>query len=88
MRALLLEAAHSVHDVDSPLITPDRTHRADPAACVCGSSLAEGVQRTCTGDAASHHSERVEHRANQLLHRLQAVVLMGTLDGELKPLSA
>jgi hypothetical protein len=47
----------------------------------------EGVHRTCTGDAAVQHSARVGANANQLLNRLHAIVLMGTLDGELRPLS-
>lgn len=74
--------------VDSPLVTPDRTHGAHLAMCVCGTSVDEGAHRTCTGKAAAHHSARVEDNANQLLSRLRAIVLMGTLDGELKPLSA
>ncbi|WP_457253091.1 hypothetical protein [Pedococcus sp. P5_B7] len=73
--------------MDSPLITPDRTHGAQLARCVCGTSLDEGVHRTCTGDAAVQHSARVEDNANLLLNRLRAIVLMGTLDGELRPLS-
>ena len=73
--------------VDSPLVTPDRQHGAHVATCECGTSLADGVNRTCTGDAATHHSARVEDQANQLLNRLRAIVLMGTLDGELRPLS-
>ena len=73
--------------VDSPLVTPDRTHGAHVAMCACGTPLAEGVHRTCTGDAAIQHSARVEDNANQLLNRLRAIVLMGTLDGELRPLS-
>ena len=73
--------------VDSPLITPDRTSGAHLAMCVCGTSLVEGVHRTCTGAAATQHSARVEDNANQLLSRLRAIVLMGTLDGELRPLS-
>ena len=73
--------------VDSPLVTPDRQHGTHLATCGCGTSLADGVRRTCTGDAAVHHSVRVEDQANQLLNRLRAIVLMGTLDGELRPLS-
>lgn len=73
--------------VDSPLVTPDRAHGAHLAMCECGTSLAEGVHRTCTGDASAQHSARVEDNANQLLNRLRAIVLMGTLDGELRPLS-
>ena len=73
-----------MHDVDSPLVTPDRTHLT---TCECGTPLAEGAHRTCTGDAAVHHSARVEEQADQLLNRLRAIVLMGTLDGELRPLS-
>ena len=42
----------------------------------------------CAGEAALHHSARVEDHANQLLNRLHAIILMGTLDGELRPLSA
>lgn len=76
-----------MHDVDLPLVTPELTHGANLATCVCGTTLARGVHRTCTGEAAAHHSVRVEENANQLLNRLRAVVLMGTLDGELKPLS-
>jgi hypothetical protein len=45
------------------------------------------LHRTCTGDGAIQHSARVEDNANQLLARLRAIVLMGTLDGELRPLS-
>ena len=73
--------------VDSPLVTPDRTHGAQLRMCACGTSLAQGVHRTCTGDAAIQHSAHVEDNANQLLARLRAIVLMGTLDGELRPLS-
>ena len=73
--------------VDSNLVTPDRTAGAHLALCVCGTSLDEGVHRTCTGAAAVQHSARVEDNANQLLNRLRAIVLMGTLDGELRPLS-
>ncbi len=35
-----------------------------------------------------HHSARVEVRASLLLSRMRAIHLMGTLDGELRPLSA
>ncbi|WP_344131843.1 hypothetical protein [Pedococcus bigeumensis] len=73
--------------MDSPLVTPDRTHGAQLPMCACGTSLTQGVHRTCTGDAAIQHSARVEDNANQLLARLRAIVLMGTLDGELRPLS-
>ncbi len=76
-----------MHVVDLPLVTSDRTQREHLASCRCGTSLAEGVHRTCTGDAALQHSARVEDHANQLLNRLRAIVLMGTLDGELTPLS-
>ena len=87
MRGLMREAAPSVPLVDSPLVTPDRTRLAQLATCECGTSLPDGTDRLCTGDAAFHHSARVEDQANQLLNRLRAVVLMGTLDGELRPLS-
>jgi hypothetical protein len=73
--------------VDSPLVTPDRTRLAHLATCECGTSLPEGTDRLCSGDAAFHHSARVEHQASQLLNRLRAVIQMGTLDGELRPLS-
>jgi hypothetical protein len=87
MRGLSRGAAHIVPLVDSPLVTPDRTRLAQLATCECGTSLPDGTDRLCTGDAAFHHSARVEDQANQLLNRLRAVVLMGTLDGELRPLS-
>ena len=87
MRGWSPGAAHSVLLVDSNLVTPDRTAGAHLFRCVCGTSLDEGVHRTCTGDAAVQHSARVEDNANQLLNRLRAIVLMGTLDGELRPLS-
>ena len=73
-----------MHDVDTPLVSPDRTHLA---TCECGTSLAEGVHRRCTGEAAFQHSARVQDQADQLLSRLRAIVLLGTLDGELRPLS-
>jgi hypothetical protein len=88
MRSRALGPAHSVLLVDSPLVTPDRTYSAQLAICDCGTSLSEGAHRLCAGDAAVHHSARVEDNANQLLSRLRAIVLMGTLDGELRPLSA
>jgi hypothetical protein len=87
MRAPAPGPAHSVHVVDTPLVTPDRTPRAHLTLCECGTSLPEGAHRLCTGDAAVHHSARVEERATELLSRLHAIVLLGTLDGELRPLS-
>lgn len=65
-------------------MTPGPTHLA---SCECGTPLAEGARRMCTGDAALHHSARVEEQADQLVSRLRTIVLMGTLDGELRPLS-
>ena len=73
--------------VDSPLVTPDRTTSAHASRCHCGTTLPEHTSRRCVGPAAVQHSVRVEEQANQLLNRLRAVVLMGTLDGELKPLT-
>ena len=69
-------------------VASDRTAiDAYAARCCCGTSLPEGVHRACVGDAAIHHSVRVEVRANLLLSRLRAIHLMGTIDGELQPLS-
>ena len=73
--------------VDTPLVTSDRAHGAQLTTCDCGTPLAAGEHRFCTGDAAVHHSARVEDNANQLLSRLRAIVLMGTLVSEPKPLS-
>lgn len=73
-----------MHRVNTPLVT-DRTH---VATCACGTSLAQGSHRMCAGEAALHHSARVADHANQLLNRMHAIILMGTLDGELRPLSA
>ena len=87
MRAPAPGAAHSVQVVDTPLVIPDRAPRAHLSPCECGTSLLEGEQRLCTGDAAVSHSARVEERANELLSRLRAIVLLGSLDGELRPLS-
>ena len=86
MRTPSRRPAHSVLFVDTPLVTPDRAERVHLASCDCGTFLPEGTDRLCTGVAAFHHSARVEDQANRLLNRLRAVVLMGTLDGELKPL--
>ncbi|WP_157692872.1 hypothetical protein [Pedococcus dokdonensis] len=74
--------------MDSPLITPDSAQRTDLATCACGGPRARGEHRMCAGAAAVHHSVRVTEQADQLLNRLRAIVLMGTLDGELRPLSA
>jgi hypothetical protein len=74
--------------VKNPRVASDRTTTdAYAARCHCGTSLAEGTHRVCVGDAASHHSARVEVRANLLLSRLRAIHLMGTINGELQPLS-
>jgi hypothetical protein len=58
------------------------------AWCRCGTPLAEGEHRVCAGEAAHHHSVRVEVRADLLLSRLRAIHLMGTMNGELRPLSS
>lgn len=79
--------AHSVQHVDTPLFARD-AQRTDLATCVCGGHRASGEHRSCSGAAAVHHSARVSNQADQLLSRLRAIVLMGTLDGELRPLSA
>jgi hypothetical protein len=82
-------AAHSVRPVENPLVVPDRTTTdAYAGSCRCGTPLADGTHRVCAGDAGRHHSARVEDRANQLLSRLRAIHLMGTINGELRPLPA
>ena len=75
--------------MENPSVASDR-NTTDPYAawCRCGTSLSDGTHRMCTGAAAVHHSARVEVRATLLLSRLRAIHLMGTLDGELQPLSA
>jgi hypothetical protein len=75
--------------VESLPVASDRRALAPYAAwCHCGASLAEGVHRVCVGAAAVLHSARVEVQSTLLLSRLRAIHLMGTLDGELRPLSA
>ena len=72
---------------NSPVAAGQDTPDPYAAWCRCGTSLADGTHRRCVGDAALNHSGRVEVRANLLLSRLRAIQLMGTLDGELRPLS-
>ena len=42
----------------------------------------------CVGESAVLHSARVEARADLLLSRMRAIQLMGTMYGDLRPLSA
>lgn len=73
---------------NSPVASGQDT--TDPYAvwCRCGTPLTDGAQRLCVGQAAVHHSARVEMRANLLLSRMRAIQLMGTMNGGLRPLSA
>jgi hypothetical protein len=73
---------------NSPVASDRDTADAYAAWCHCGTPLAEGVHRLCSGEAAVHHSARVEVRADLLLSRLRAIHLLGTMNGELRPLSA
>ena len=82
------DGAHSVHRVPNPPTNvPETPGDLYAAWCHCGSPRAEGEHRVCTGDAADHHSARVAVRADLLLSRLRAIHLMGTMNGELRPLS-
>lgn len=75
--------------MENPPVASDRTATdAYAGRCHCGTALADGEHRLCTGDAALHHSARVEVRADLLLSRMRAIHLMGTMNGELRPLSA
>ena len=52
--------------------------------CCCGSTLAAGESsRTCVGHSAVQHTARVARRADDLLNRMNAVLLMGALTTEL-----
>ena len=58
--------------------------RAHAAWCRCGLPLAYGEpRRMCVGQRAVQHSARVARRADTLLSRMNAVLLLGALESEL-----
>ncbi len=73
---------------NSPVTSGQDTTDPYAAWCQCGTPLADGEHRMCTGEAAVLHSARVEARADLLLNRMRAIQLMGTMNGALRPLSA
>jgi hypothetical protein len=71
---------------NSPVASGQDTTDPYAAWCRCGTPLADGEHRLCTGESALLHSARVEARAELLLSRMRAIQLMGTMNGGLRPL--
>lgn len=73
---------------------PDSQPVSDPtphdARCRCGESLpADEPSRQCVESAAAlEHTDRVAFRAGLLMSRLLAVRTLGTLTGDLRPLTS
>lgn len=69
---------------------PTATDLEPPTAwCRCGATLPAGAPpHVCAGAEALDHTRRVSARAQLLIARVEAVRALGTLTGDLRPLSA